>query len=133
MVVLESGPVDHVPCVARAPLQPPEAVHPVALAEFQLRLDVPPAATVVGDTVRVTVGVAEVGTPLWVAPDGAAGFSAVTEVGSVVVVWPVADCWHAANAENDAHTMSHVDRREAARPRSAAAVERNEHRMLSNR
>jgi len=62
LVVLESGPVDQVPCVARAPLQPPEALHPVALSEFQLRLDVPPAATVVGDPVRVTVGVAEVTT-----------------------------------------------------------------------
>jgi len=133
LVVLASAPVDQVPCVARVPLQPPEAVHAVALSEFQLRLDVPPAATVVEDAVRVTVGVAEVGTPLWVAPDGAAGFSAVTEVGSVVVVWPVADCWHAAKAENDAQTISQVDRREAARPRSVVAVERNERRMLSNR
>ncbi len=62
MVVLASAPVDQVPCAARAPLQPPEAVHPVALSEFQLRLDMPPAATVVGDAVRVTVGVAEVTT-----------------------------------------------------------------------
>ncbi len=57
----------------------------------------------------------------------------MTEVGSVVVVWPVEDCWHAAKAENDAPTTSQVDRREAARPRSVVAVERNERRMLSNR
>ena len=132
MVVLASAPVDQVPCVARAPLQPPEAVHPVALSEFQLRLDMPPAATVVGDAVRVTVGVAEVGTLVWVAARVTAGFAAVTEVGSVVVVWPVADCWQAAKAEKDAQTMSQADRREAARPRSVVAVERSEHRMLSN-
>ena len=128
MVVLASAPVDQVPCVARAPLQPSEAVHPVALFEFQLRLDMPPAPTVVGDAVRVTVGVAGV-----TAATVTAGFASATELGSGVVVWPVADCWHAAKAQNDAQTMSQIDRREAARPCSVVAVKRNEQRRLSNR
>ena len=61
-VVLESAPVDHVPLTASAPLQPPEAAHAVAFCEFQLRLDAPPAATVGGNVVMVTVGAAEITT-----------------------------------------------------------------------
>jgi hypothetical protein len=59
-VVLVSAPVDHVPLVATAPLQPPEAVHAVAFCDFQLRLDEPPLATVVGEAVSATVGAGEV-------------------------------------------------------------------------
>jgi hypothetical protein len=59
-VVLVSAPVDQVPLVATAPLQPPEAVHAVAFSDFQLRLDEPPLATVVGKAVNATVGVGEV-------------------------------------------------------------------------
>lgn len=55
-VVPESAPVDQVPLVATAPCQPPEAVQTVALAEFQLKVDVPPLAIVVGDGDSVTVG-----------------------------------------------------------------------------
>jgi hypothetical protein len=55
-VVFTTGPVDHVPLVATAPFQPPEAVHAVTLSEFQLRVELPPLATVVGEAVSVTVG-----------------------------------------------------------------------------
>jgi len=61
-VVLVTAPVDHVPLVATAPLQPPEAVHAVALSEFQLRVELPPLATVVGEAVSVTVGAGAVTT-----------------------------------------------------------------------
>jgi hypothetical protein len=61
-VVLESAPVDHVPFVATAPLQPSEAVHAVAFSDFQLRLDMPPLTTVAGEAARVTVGAGEVTT-----------------------------------------------------------------------
>jgi hypothetical protein len=57
---LERAPVDHVPLVAIAPLQPPEAVHAVASCELQLKVDMPPGATVVGEAVSVTVGEGEV-------------------------------------------------------------------------
>jgi hypothetical protein len=55
-VVLDSAPVDAVPLVALVPCHPPDAVHEVAFAELQLRLAVPPLATVVGDAVNFTVG-----------------------------------------------------------------------------
>jgi hypothetical protein len=58
-VVLGRLPVDQVPFNATAPLQPPEAVQAVALSEVQLKADMPPPATVVGDAERVTVGAAE--------------------------------------------------------------------------
>jgi hypothetical protein len=61
-VVLESAPVDQVPLVATAPCQPPEAVQALASAEFQLKVDVPPLAIVVGDADSVTVGASEVTT-----------------------------------------------------------------------
>ena len=38
------------------PLQPPEAVHEVALVELQVKVDVPPLTIVVGFAVSVTVG-----------------------------------------------------------------------------
>jgi hypothetical protein len=56
---LESLSVDQVPLVATAPLQPPEAVHAVAFSEFQLKIDVPPLPTVVGDAASITAGVGE--------------------------------------------------------------------------
>jgi hypothetical protein len=61
-VVLESAPVDQVPLVATVPFQPPAAVQAVALAEFQLKVDVPPLAIVVGDADSVTVGASVVTT-----------------------------------------------------------------------
>jgi hypothetical protein len=54
--------VDHVPLVATAPCQPPEAVHAVASCEFQLKVDVPPLAIVVGDADSVTMGAGEIAT-----------------------------------------------------------------------
>ncbi len=59
-VVLESAPVDQVPLVATAPCQPPDAVHAVAFCEFQLNVDMPPLAIVVGDADRVAVGKGDV-------------------------------------------------------------------------
>ena len=58
-LVLVSAPVDHVPLVATAPLQPPDALHAVAFTEVQVNVDIPPPATVVGDAVSVTVGAGE--------------------------------------------------------------------------
>jgi hypothetical protein len=42
--------------VVLVPLQPPDAVHDVALVELQVRVDVPPLAIVVGFAVSMTVG-----------------------------------------------------------------------------
>ncbi len=61
-VVLETAPVDQVPLVATVPCQPPAAVQAVALAAFQLKVDVPPLAIVVGDVDSVTVGASVVTT-----------------------------------------------------------------------
>jgi hypothetical protein len=58
-LVLVSAPVDHVPLVATAPLQPPDALHAVAFAAVQVNVDIPPPATVVGDAASVTVGAGE--------------------------------------------------------------------------
>jgi hypothetical protein len=56
MVVPVRAPVLWVPLVANAPLQPPEAVHEVALVEPQVSVAAPPLATVVGLAVSVAVG-----------------------------------------------------------------------------
>lgn len=58
-LVLVRAPVDHVPLVATGPLHAPEAVHEVACVEDQVRDELPPFATVVGDAVIVTVGEGE--------------------------------------------------------------------------
>ncbi len=55
-MVLVSAAVDHVPLSATAPLQPPEAVHAVALVELQVKLEIAPLVTVVGIAASVTVG-----------------------------------------------------------------------------
>ena len=51
-----SAPVDWLPLVALAPLQPPEAVQVVASVELHVNVDDPPLLTLVGLAVRVTVG-----------------------------------------------------------------------------
>jgi hypothetical protein len=61
-VVLPRAPVDHVPLVATEPLQPPDALHPVAFAEDQVKVDMPPLATVAGAADNVTVGAGEITT-----------------------------------------------------------------------
>lgn len=58
-VVLASAPVDQVPLVATALLQPPDAVQDVAFADVQVNVDMPPLATVVGEAASVTVGAGE--------------------------------------------------------------------------
>lgn len=55
-VVLASAPVDQVPLAATVPCQAPEAVQEVAFSEFQLNVDMPPLAMVVGDADSVTEG-----------------------------------------------------------------------------
>lgn len=55
-VVLESAPVDQLPLVANAPLQPPDAVQVVALVELQVKVDALPVETVDGEAFKVTVG-----------------------------------------------------------------------------
>jgi len=44
------------PLVALVPLQPPEAVHEVALVLVQVRVEVPPEVTFAAPAVRFTVG-----------------------------------------------------------------------------
>jgi hypothetical protein len=56
VVLAVTAPVLFVPLVAKAPVQPPDAVHEVALVEPQVSVDVPPAATTVGFAVNVAVG-----------------------------------------------------------------------------
>ena len=51
-----SAPVLCVPLVALLPLQPPEAVHEVALVELHVSVEAPPLAIEVGFAVNVTVG-----------------------------------------------------------------------------
>ena len=48
--------MDWDPLVPRVPDQPPEAVHEVALVELQLRVELPPNATVVGLALKLAVG-----------------------------------------------------------------------------
>jgi hypothetical protein len=55
-------PVDIVPLVGTLPCQPPEAVQAVAPGAFQLRVELPPLATVEGAAVNVTKAVAGVAT-----------------------------------------------------------------------
>jgi hypothetical protein len=67
--LVERGPVDQpLPFVDTAPCQPPDAVHAVALAVCQFKLDEPPLAMVDGVAVRVTVG-ADAITTTFVDPD----------------------------------------------------------------
>ena len=51
-----TAPVLCVPLVPFVPLQPPVAVHEVALVELQVSVDAAPLATEVGFAVNVTVG-----------------------------------------------------------------------------
>ncbi len=55
-VVAVRAAVDFVPVVASEPLQPPDAVQPVALVDDQVSADVAPLLTVAGLAVRVTAG-----------------------------------------------------------------------------
>ena len=58
VVVAVSAPVDWLPLVAFVPVQPPDAVQPVALVELHVNVADAPEATLVGFAVRVTVGAA---------------------------------------------------------------------------
>jgi hypothetical protein len=68
VVDAESAAEASEPAVPRPPLQPPEAVQAVALAELQVSVADPPAATAVGLAFRVTEGAAS--------PRGGTGASA---------------------------------------------------------
>ena len=50
------APVELEPEIERAPLQPPEAVQPVALVDDQFSVAAAPLATLLGVAVSVTVG-----------------------------------------------------------------------------
>lgn len=63
-VVFDNAPVDHVPLVATAPLQPPEAVHAVASVDLQVKVALAPLLTVVGSADSDTVGAGSVTTTL---------------------------------------------------------------------
>jgi hypothetical protein len=56
VVSVVKAPVLWLPPVASAPVQPPEALQEVALAELQVSVAVPPLVTVVGDAVIDAVG-----------------------------------------------------------------------------
>jgi hypothetical protein len=56
VVLALRAPVPAEPLVALVPVQPPEAVHDVALVDDQLRVEVAPLATVLGLELKVTVG-----------------------------------------------------------------------------
>ena len=56
VVATVSAAVPWLPAVALVPLQPPDAVHDVALVEFQVSVLLPPLATLVGDADKFTVG-----------------------------------------------------------------------------
>jgi hypothetical protein len=56
-VVVLTTPVPCVPLSGNIPPQPPEAVHEVALLEFQVSVDVPPGAMTEGLTLNIAVGV----------------------------------------------------------------------------
>jgi hypothetical protein len=53
-----STPVEAVPLIASEPLQPPEAVHVLALVEVHVSVDVVPEPIVEGDAPSDTVGAA---------------------------------------------------------------------------
>jgi hypothetical protein len=53
------APVDWVPFTALAPDQAPDAAQPVAFAEDQVSVALPPLATALGPTLRLTVGVGD--------------------------------------------------------------------------
>ena len=55
MVLALSAPVDWEPLMALLPDQPPEAVQAVALLETQLKVELPPLATVLGLALMLTV------------------------------------------------------------------------------
>ena len=70
-VVAVSAPVLWLPLVALVPLQPPEAVHEVALVELHVSIDAPPLATEVGDALMDAVGVEDIGVLLLPPPQAA--------------------------------------------------------------
>jgi hypothetical protein len=96
-VVLVSAPVDQLPLVATGPLHPPDAVHAVAFEDVQVSVDMPPAAIVVGEAVRVTVGAVAVTTisvdcvVLPLGPVQVSVYTVVVVKGSVVID-PVTGC-----------------------------------------
>jgi hypothetical protein len=75
VVALDNAAVLWLPAVALLPVQPPDAVHDVALVVFQVSVLVPPLLTEVGDAESVTVG---------------AGVAAVTVTDAVRCVVPPA-------------------------------------------
>jgi hypothetical protein len=55
-VPVVSAPVDRLPLVPSVPVQPPEAVHEVALVELQVSDELPPLATTPAVAINVAVG-----------------------------------------------------------------------------
>jgi len=74
-VVCVSAPVEVLPLVALAPLQPPEVVHEVAFVELHMSVAAVPVPIIVGLAVSVTAG---------------AGDAAVTVIVTVAVLAPPA-------------------------------------------
>jgi len=57
VVLAVRAPVLWVPLAANVPVQPPDAVHPVALVELQVRVAAPPLVMLVGEAANTAVGV----------------------------------------------------------------------------
>jgi hypothetical protein len=57
-----TAPVARLPLAGNAPVQPPAAVQAVAPVELQLSVEEPPAATAIGEALRLAVGVTGGGT-----------------------------------------------------------------------
>jgi hypothetical protein len=72
-VVAVSAPVETLPLVALVPLQPPDAVHEVALVVLQVSVEVPPLAILARLALKVTVG------------DGGGGVTVTVAVATAVV------------------------------------------------
>ena len=76
------GETAWVPLILLAPLQPPDAVQLVALVELQVRLALPPRATVAGLAKNETVGAGVGG--------GVVMFDTVTDLPAEVTLFPAA-------------------------------------------
>ena len=68
-MVAATAPVDALPLVASDPLQPADAVHALALLVLQVRVEVPPAATVDGVAPSVTLGASDGGGEVLLDPE----------------------------------------------------------------
>jgi hypothetical protein len=106
-VVASSGSVVAVPLVGRVPLHPPDAVQVCALVALHCNVTGVPITTALFMAARVTAGFAVV---VLVLSPPTKGDEAISLL---------ADCPHAANAENAAHPIAQRNRHDALAESSA--------------